>query len=177
MESPSPNNAGELLKLTDISLDYGQFRALRNIQFTLGDSEVHAIVGEHGAGKSSLGMVISGVLEPQSGLIRFDGQSYRSLTLKTARKLGIEMVHQHTLSLMEHFTVAENLFLTTVPFNRLARKHQMVYAVTAFFSAYDVDLEPRMPVKNLNLPDRIFVDILKHLYANPRVLILDEALE
>src|SRR5512136_1814552 len=126
MASPYLNNAGELLKLSNISLDYGQFRALHNIHFTLGSSEIHAIVGEHGAGKSSLGMVISGLLEPQSGLIIFDAKAYRALTLQTARKLGIEMVHQHALSLMDHFTVAENLYLTTVPFNKLAQKQKMV---------------------------------------------------
>ncbi len=177
MEYLPLNNTEELLKLTDISLDYGQFRALNNIHFTLGNSEVHAIVGEHGAGKSSLGMIISGLLAPQSGVITFDGKDYDSLTLNAARKLGIEMVHQHVLSLNERVSVAENLFLSTAPFNTLARKHKMLRSAASFLSQYKVDFDPRISVKKLNLPDRIFVDILKHLYANPRLLILDEALE
>jgi signal transduction histidine kinase/ABC-type multidrug transport system ATPase subunit len=177
MEYSHHSNARELLTLTAISLDYDQFRALNNIQFTLGHSEVHAIVGEHGAGKSSLGMIISGVLQPQSGLITFDGKEYRPLTLNTARRLGIEMVHQHKLSLSECFTVAENLFLTTASFNKLARKHEMVAAATSFLSQYEVDLDPLIPVKKLNVSERIFVDILKHIYPGPRLLILDEALE
>ena len=177
MEYPHQNNAEELLRLTNISLDYGQFRALKDIHFSLDYSEVHAIVGEHGAGKSSVGMVISGILPSQSGFITFEGKKYHSLSLNAARKLGIEMVHQHVLSLNERVTVAENLFLTTAPYNALARKHKMIEAATAFLSQYDIDLDPLIRVKNLNLPERIFVDILKHLYANPRLLILDEALE
>jgi signal transduction histidine kinase/ABC-type multidrug transport system ATPase subunit len=177
MEYSHQNNTEELLRLTNISLDYGQFRALNNIHFSLGYSEVHAIVGEHGAGKSSVGMVISGILQSQSGFITFEEKEYHSLTLNAARKLGIEMVHQHVLSLNERVTVAENLFLTTAPYNTLARKHKMLEAATAFLSQYDIDLDPLIRIKNLNLPERIFVDILKHLYANPRLLILDEALE
>ena len=78
------NNTNDLLTLVDVSLDYGQFRALKNIHFSLGYAEIHAIVGEHGAGKSSLAMIISGALKPQSGYIMFDEREYRSLTLKMA---------------------------------------------------------------------------------------------
>ena len=166
-----------LLSLTGITLNYGQFRALNNIHFTLDKSEVHAVVGEHGAGKSSLGMVISGALQPLSGVISFAGQDYPELNLNAARKMGIEMVHQHTLSLNERVTVAENLFLATAPFTALVWKRKMIQAAEAFLSQYEIDLDPLTPVKTLNLPDRIFVDILKHLYANPRLLILDETLE
>ena len=166
-----------LLQLINISLDYGLFRALRKIDFTLGSSEVHAIVGEHGAGKSSLGLIISGILEPHSGVMMFDGKPYRSFTLKTARKLGVEMVHQHMLSLNERVTVAENFLLATASFHQLLRKRKMVEAAKAFLAEYEIDIDPLIPVKDLNLPDRVFIDILKHLYARPKLLILDEALE
>ena len=177
MEFHYQNRPWEFLKLTGISLDYGQVRALKNIYLTLGYSECHAIVGEHGAGKSSLGMIVGGILKPQAGLITFEGKDYRTLTLKTAQKLGIEMVHQHTLTLNERFTVAENLFLTTAPFNTLKWKYETVKMAKALLSQYEVDIDPLIPVGQLNLSDRIVVEILKHLYTKPRLLILDEALE
>jgi ABC-type multidrug transport system ATPase subunit/two-component sensor histidine kinase len=170
-------NPKELLRLRGICLNYGQFQALKNVHFTLGYSECHAIVGEHGAGKSSLGMIINGILKPQSGSITFEGTDYRTLTLNTAQKLGIEMVHQHTLSLHERFTVAENLFLTTAPYKKLTWRYTTFQAAKALLSRYGVDIDPATKVEQLNLSDRVVVDILKHVSTQPRLLILDEALE
>ena len=110
-------------------------------------------------------------------MITVDGQAYRTLTLHTARKLGIAIVHQQILSLNERFSVAENLFLTTAPFHRLIWRQKTVRAVTDFLARYHVTLDPQLPVDQLKISDRIFVEILKQLYARPRLLILDEALE
>lgn len=175
MASQSPNSSGELLALRNITLDYGEFRALNRIHFNLAPSEIHAIVGEHGAGKSSLGMLISGILKPQSGQILFDGHTYRTLTLKTASKIGIEMVHQHSLSLNQYFSVAENLSLPNMPLFTGRKKN--IHAVQSFFSHYDVTLDPSVLVEQLNASDQVFVEILKHVYPQPKLLILDETLE
>ncbi len=178
MKDDTRTNMANLVMLSKISLDYGQFRALKDIDFTLGYSEIHAIVGEHGAGKSSLAMILAGLLKPQSGIIRFDWKEYRTFTPSMARQLKIAMIHQHTLSLNERFTVAENLFLTTGPFiERLKWKYETVQATSAFLARHEIELNPLTPVAELNLSDRILVDILKHLYRPPRLLILDEALE
>ncbi|PIE34276.1 histidine kinase [candidate division KSB3 bacterium] len=171
-------NMANLLMLSKISLDYGQFRALKQIDFTLGYSEIHAIVGEHGAGKSSLAMILAGHLKPQSGIIRFDWKEYHTLTLNMARQLKIAIIHQHTLSLNKRFTVAENLFLTTGPFvEGLKWKYETILKAREYLEQHDIDLDPMTPVAELNLSDRILLDILKHLYTPPRLLILDEALE
>jgi PAS domain S-box-containing protein len=178
MTSLSANNAGALLTLTDVTLEYGHFRALSHVKFTLGHGKVHAVVGEHGAGKSSLGQLISGVLKPQTGHIIFDGRAYRGMTINMARKLGIELVHQQILSLNEKFTVAENLFLTTAPFFRkLAWRYETLRQASAFLQQHHVDIDPLALVAELNPSDQILIDILKHIYVQPRLLILDEALE
>ena len=174
---------GELLKLQNISLNYGQFKALKNIYLTLGYSEVHAIVGEHGAGKSSLGMIINGEMKPKSGTITFDGKTYNAFTLAMTRDFGIEMVHQQTC-LNEYFTVAENLFLRSRTINHFiiknvfsSNKKRCLKAATAILSKYDIDIEPLTPLRELNFSDRTLIDTLKHIYQQPRLLILDEALE
>lgn len=177
MESLFRNNPRELLRLTGISLDYGQFRALKNIHFEMEYAEAHAIVGEHGAGKSSFGMIVSGMLKPQNGTIVFEGRNYRGLTLPTAQKLGIEMVHQNIFSLNERFTVAENLFLTMPISKKLPWKYEVWQAAKTLFEQYELDMDPMIPVQQLNLSERTLIDILKHLHARPRLLILDEALE
>ncbi len=172
------NSSAPLLTLTNISLDYGQFKALKNIHFTLGYSRVHAIVGEHGAGKSSLAMILTGLLKPQAGFISFDRKNYRFFNLKQAQNLGIAVVHQHTLSLNERFSVAENLFFTTGPFfEKTERKYETIEKAQTFLLRHKIDINPQVRVGDLNLSDRILIDILKHLYIRPKLLILDEALE
>jgi len=80
-----------VLELKSLFLNYGTVQALKNINLTFYGSEIHAIVGEHGAGKSSIGLVASGLLKPLSGRIIYNNSLYYALTLKQARKLGIEM--------------------------------------------------------------------------------------
>ncbi|GAK55594.1 histidine kinase [Candidatus Vecturithrix granuli] len=178
MDSHSPNKTGELLRLTDITLNYDHFTALNHIHLTIKQAEVHAIVGEHGAGKSSLGMILSGMLKPKSGRIVFEGREFSALTLKTALKLGIEMVYQE-VCLNEHFTVAENLFFASAAMNafRWNKKKHILQATQRLFASYGFEIDPGLPLKHLNLSDRALVDILKHIYPNPKLLILDEALE
>ena len=168
---------GELLKLTNISVGYGEFWALKNIYLTLAHAEIHAIVGEHGAGKSSLGLMLSGLVKPQIGRITFAGQDYRALTLKTALKLGIAMVQQHALALNPYFSVADNLALDSAPPYRRWRKRRSLQAAQAFLDRHHIPLDAAVRVNTLPLQERVFVDILKRIYAQPRLLILDEALE
>ena len=177
MEFPSPKS-DDLLTFAGVTLDYGQFRALNDIHFAIGASTIHAIVEEHGAGKSSLAMILNGLVKPQSGLIRFDRREYRALTVELSFQAGIRTVHQHALSLHEHFSVAENLFLTSGRFfERLSWRYKIYQRAQAFLRDYAVDIAPSTLVKDLSLSDRILVDMLKQISGRPKLLILDEALE
>ena len=178
MESHYQNKSGDLLRLVNICLDYDRTRALKHIYLELGYSEVHAIVGEHGAGKSSLGLVMSGILKPQRGAVTFEGQWYVALNVATALKLGIRMIYQQ-VRLYEEFTVAENLFLSNSRINRLLwnRKRHFLEAAKALLSEYDFDIDPATSLKNLNLSDQTVIEILKNISPQPKLLILDEVLE
>lgn len=177
--SPSvPPEADHLLELRGITLAYQTVRALKQIDLTMRPGEIHALVGEHGSGKSSLARLLSGHAKPTVGQIVFNGVSYRALTPKTALKAGIEMVHQQTLSLNTYFTVAENFSsLINTPLYHLTWKRKRNRAAQAFFDHYGIDLDPDILVERLPQADQVFVDILKHLYTGPRLLIIDEALE
>ena len=104
------NNKKSLLYLQDISLKFKEKIVLDKINLKINESEVHAIVGEHGAGKSSLCYIISGLLIPNSGKITFNHTSQHFLTQTRANQLGIELVPQNTATL-NNLTVAENLFI------------------------------------------------------------------
>lgn len=178
MASPTSDSNSNLLHLDRISLDYGRVRALSDVTLSFNRAEVHAIVGEHGAGKSSLARLISGLKNPKSGDIYFEGKPYTQLNPKLALKLGISMVHQQ-VHLNEYFTLAENLFF---PGKRIGNvvwhsKKRMNKEAEALLKKYNIDLDPTMLLKQLNLADQTLVDILKSMSKKPKVLILDEAIE
>jgi signal transduction histidine kinase/ABC-type branched-subunit amino acid transport system ATPase component len=176
-----PDQAGEnreLLRLTHVSLDYGQIVALKDVSLSLFPSKVHAVVGEHGAGKSSLGMVISGNMRPNRGCIELGSGRYDTLSTRLAHRMGIEMVHQQ-VQLNNYFSVAENIFFLDGKMRHwgmLSRK-DLIRQAEKFLSSHDFNLDPSVAVSALNLPDRVLTSILGALQKKPRLLILDEALE
>jgi signal transduction histidine kinase/ABC-type branched-subunit amino acid transport system ATPase component len=168
----------ELLRLSHVSLDYGQVEALKDVSLVLHPSTVHAVVGEHGAGKSSLGMVISGNVRPRRGHLEFADRRFDSLNPRLAHRLGIEMVYQQ-VQLNNFFSVAENIFFLSrklAPHGLLSQRN-LVRQAQSFLEAGGFTLDPLATVKNLNLPDRVLISILAALQKKPRLLILDETLE
>ena len=89
---------------------FGGVHALRGVDFELGRDEVHALVGENGAGKSTLIKILSGLVAPDAGTIRLDGQPARNDSVKAAQALGIQTIHQE-LELALPLSVAENVFM------------------------------------------------------------------
>ena len=175
---PVGEGAGSFIEFINISLNYGAAKALSHLNLAIRRAEIHAVVGEHGAGKSSLGMILCGLLKPQNGHILVNGLPYRSLNLQSARKLGIEMVQQQTLSLNPYFSIADNFTLDSRPFYKLWRKKKALQTARDFLKEWDLThINPALLVNRLGAPDQLFVDILKHLYRCPSLLILDETLE
>src|SRR5271157_4096781 len=132
----------ELLRLAHVSLDYGQIEALKDVNLSLFPSKVHAVVGEHGAGKSSLGMVISGNLKPRKGCIEFGSGKYAALSTSLAHRMGIEMVHQQ-VQLNDYFSVAENIFFLDGKMKRwgmLSRRDILRHA-EEYLSSHDFTLD------------------------------------
>ena len=157
-----------LIEVQDVFLDYGNLSVLKNINFTLNRGEIHALIGEHGTGKSSLATIISGFSTPKTGSVYFKGKKTR-LSVSSAKKNGIELVTQDN-KVFSKLSVANNIVLG---FNN--RKSEKL--VQIFFDTLGIHINPRAIVQDLSLSDRVMVDICKHIYNNPQVLILDEALE
>jgi signal transduction histidine kinase/ABC-type branched-subunit amino acid transport system ATPase component len=178
MNVKEPLSHTPLLSLKGICLDYGQISALKNINITFNNSEIHAVVGEHGAGKSSLGMVLNGRLRPTSGKILYKQNAHDFFTLDRSKAEGINMVYQQ-IQLNENFTVAENLFLTNerVAYSVYYNRKRLIRESRALLDRYGFSIDPSTPLKELNLSDRALINILKYVYDRSRVLILDETLE
>jgi signal transduction histidine kinase/ABC-type branched-subunit amino acid transport system ATPase component len=168
-----------LLRLQHIDFSRDNIRVLKGISLDLHRSEFHAIVGDHGSGKSTLGMIISGALKPAAGIILFKNESYPHFTLKKARKLNIEMASQE-IQLINYFSVTENLLIPDKVYNLfpLSKKKRLIQEeASALLSGYGFDIDPAAIINNLSLSDRMVIHILRSVYRKPDLLILDAVLE
>ncbi len=173
----SATRATEFLSVRNIRLSYGSIIALKNITMAVHKAEIHAVVGEHGAGKSSLAQVIGGFQKPDSGAISLAGRTYGGLTPDIANRHGIQIITQHN-PLVDDFSVAENIVIDRkMGVFPLVTSAGAVRRARTFIETLHVAINPTSLVRDLTRSERALVDILKHLYHDPSLLILDETIE
>jgi ribose transport system ATP-binding protein len=166
-----------LLGASGIDKRFGGVVALDGADFACEPGEIHALLGENGAGKSTMVKVLCGVHPPDAGGITYNGATITFHGPSDAVAAGIVPVFQE-LSLVPDLTVAENLFLGEEPRNRLGlidskRMNQRAGVLLSSLGFSGID--PRAVVRDLSLADRQLIEIAKALRRAPRVLILDEA--
>ncbi len=158
------------LELTGITKRFPGVLANDNVTFAVKPGEIHALLGENGAGKSTLVKMIYGIMQPDAGEIRWDGQPVVVSNPKAARKLGIGMVFQH-FSLFEALTVLENIALgmdAKIPSRELEARIREVMA------KYGLLLDPHRTVATLSVGERQRIEIVRALLLEPKLLIMDE---
>ena len=158
------------LELTGIHKRFGPVHALRGVDFLLHPGEVHALLGENGAGKSTLMHVVYGLQRADAGEIRLNGTPRRVTTPRSARSLGIGMVHQHFTS-VPALTVAENVALTAgwpvVP-------GEMRERTRALTERMGLPLDPDQRAGRLSVSLKQRLEVVKALASDARILLLDE---
>ncbi|HCG62928.1 MAG: sugar ABC transporter ATP-binding protein [Spirochaetae bacterium HGW-Spirochaetae-4] len=167
-----------LLEVEHISKNFGVVQALKDVSFPIYEGEILALVGENGAGKSTLAKIIAGVHTQSEGRIVFDGEALACKTTREARAKGIAIVLQE-FALIPHLSIAENIFLTSKEMYQQGvwQNHQkMVEETEALFkrTMIDFDLDPNEKVQNLSVAQQQYVEIVKALSTNARLIILDE---
>lgn len=158
------------LELSGITKRFPGVLANDNVSFAVRPGEIHALLGENGAGKSTLVKMIYGIMQPDSGEIRWNGQPVAVPNPKAARKLGIGMVFQH-FSLFEALTVLENIALgmdAKIPARELEARIREV------MQTYGLALDPHRTVATLSVGERQRIEIVRALLLNPKLLIMDE---
>src|SRR3954452_9790332 len=158
-----------LLEAAGITKLYGDFVANDAINLEIWPAEVHALLGENGAGKSKLVKMIYGLLQPSAGEFKWNGQPVVLASPHVARARGVGMVFQH-FSLFEQLTVAENvaLGLDSAPLAGIDEK------VAEVSRAYGLPCEPKREVGRLSVGERQRIEIVRCLLQDPRLLILDD---
>ncbi|MBV8964469.1 MAG: sugar ABC transporter ATP-binding protein, partial [Hyphomicrobiales bacterium] len=177
-ENRSENAArqGDFLILSDISKRYGGVTALENVDFACGRGKIHAVLGENGAGKSTLIKIVAGVVQPDAGTMRLEGEEVRFPSPSSANMAGVASIFQE-LSLLPDLSVADNISITSPPrrlgFIDAKAQRRRAEALLAEIGCEDVN--PLMRVRDLPLSRRQMVEIAKALGQRPQLFVLDEA--
>jgi general nucleoside transport system ATP-binding protein len=161
------------LKLVGVRKSFDGFLALNDADFEAAAGEVHALLGENGAGKSSLMNVAAGLYTPEAGRILVDGEEVVLSGPRDAMAYRIGMVHQE-FKLVRPFTVAENVLLANWRgrFGPGLREVEQQIRTQAAQLGFDID--PHSRVDELSIAERQRVEIIKVLLAGAHILILDE---
>lgn len=164
----------ELLKVNGISKSFPGVQALKDVQFELNRGEVLALVGENGAGKSSLMKILSGIYTKDSGSIFLEGQEVHIDSPKAAQDLGISIIHQE-MNLMPHLTIAQNIYIGREPRGGLfLRERALNRQAGELLQRLGINLNPNELVENLTVAKQQMVEIAKALSFDAKVLIMDE---
>jgi simple sugar transport system ATP-binding protein len=159
----------EMQKVTKI---FGELVANDHVDFQLRKGEIHALLGENGAGKTTLMRILYGLYQQTTGDIFIDGEKVTINSPKDAIRKGVGMVTQH-FALVPPMTVAENVVLgytNSFVLDQAAIEKKVGEAADQF----SLDINPKSIVRHLSVGQRQRVEILKALYRNAKVLILDE---
>jgi ABC-type sugar transport system ATPase subunit len=170
----APVSASPALEVRNLTKQFPGVLALDGVAFVLGRGEIHALVGQNGAGKSTMINVLSGMLAPDAGEIRLAGQPVSIDSTRKAIELGIATVYQE-LSLLPNLTVAQNIALGHEPRRiGLLDVAAMRAAARTALARIGVEMADDIPVGLLSLAERQLVEIAKALAQDPTVLVLDE---
>jgi len=158
-----------ILEVKDISKTFGKVKALDSVDFYLQKGVVHGLLGENGAGKSSLMNVLSGIYIPEQGTIKIQNKKIDRLNPELASSLGIGMVHQE-FRLIENFTIKDNLTLSKANiflenFKEAYLKYSEIFSLNSSYNTL---------VKDLSVGEKQKVEIMKLIFKNSAIMLLDE---
>ncbi|MFV0300595.1 MAG: sugar ABC transporter ATP-binding protein [Paracoccus sp. (in: a-proteobacteria)] len=162
-----------VLALRNVSKSFGPIEVLHGVDLALEPGEVHALIGENGAGKSTIMKILGGFLDPTGGELLLEGQPARFASGPEAEAQGVIVIHQE-FNLAPDLSVAANVFLGREP-GGFRLDHAAMRAETArLLERLHSTVPPEALIRDLSVPDRQMVEIAKALSRRARVLIMDE---
>ncbi|MBV6658592.1 MAG: sugar ABC transporter ATP-binding protein [Devosiaceae bacterium] len=172
---PGGVDARPVLSLRGIDKQFPGVKALSGVDLDLYPGEVTALVGENGAGKSTIVKVLTGIYKPDAGTVSMHDQPLHLTSAQDAVKAGIAAIHQETV-LFDELTVAENVFIGHAPRNRFgAIDHEaMRRDAAAILKRIGADINPAVRLADLGIASRHLVAIARALSAEASVVVLDE---
>ncbi len=159
----------KILEAKNISKSFGKIQALDDVNFHLYKGKIHGLLGENGAGKSSLMNILSGIYQPEKGSIIFDGEKQKKINPESAARLGIGMVHQE-FRLIENFSIKDNLTLSKAniyidDFEDAFNKYSEIFSLT---------VNQNTLISELSVGEKQKIEIIKLIFNNNNIMLLDE---
>ena len=163
-----------ILTIEGITKRFPGVVALDDVSLTIRRGEIHILLGENGAGKSSLVKILAGVYQPDAGSITFDGAAYRPQNPVDALRRGVRVVYQE-LNLLPYLSVAENIFFEHLPQRGGTVDYRRLYSqARAVLAEIGLDVSPQTLVQDLGIAQMQLIEIAKALTGDSKLLILDE---
>ena len=163
-----------LLKTQKLTRRFPGVVALKEVDFDLQAGEVHALVGENGAGKSTMINIIAGVLQPSGGNVILDGSQVVLQNPSDAQNAGISVIFQE-FNLIPHLSVAENIFINREPTkNGFIDFRKMNSQSVEVLGRLNIDIDPKLPVSSLLIAQQQLVEIARGLAFGTKVIVMDE---
>ncbi|MFC4352680.1 sugar ABC transporter ATP-binding protein [Fodinicurvata halophila] len=160
--------------LAGVSHRFGPVQVLFDLDFDLRPGEVHALIGENGAGKSTAMKILCGYLTPSEGTVMLDGQSVRLSSVEQAEAHGLAMIHQE-FNLADQLTVVQNIFLGRERCRGPFLDHRAMRAETrALLDQLQCRVDVDATTRDISVSDKQMVEIAEALSKNARVLVMDE---
>ncbi len=159
----------KILEAKNISKSFGKVQALNDVNFFLYKGKIHGLLGENGAGKSSLMNILSGIYQPEKGSIIIEGEKQNKLNPDLASKLGIGMVHQE-FRLIENFTIKDNLTLSRANIYI----NDFEEAFNRYSEIFSLSVSPDSLISQLSVGEKQKIEIMKLIFNNNKILLLDE---
>jgi len=163
--------------MESITKEFPGVKALSNVSIKVGECEVLGLLGENGAGKSTMVNILGGVLKKDSGTIVIDGKEVDFKNPIDAQKTGVAFIHQE-LSLFTHLSVAENIFINSFDplkgFPIIYDKKTLTDKTKAILEMLSAKIKPSTIVRNLTMGQRQLVEIARAVSLNAKIIIFDE---
>ena len=175
-DTRSPPKGGEpVLFLNGVSKSFPGVRALNDVSFTLRAGEVTALVGENGAGKSTIVKILTGIYSPDAGEIVVGGLQRKFQSPRDSWAAGIAAIHQETV-MFDELSVAENIFMGHMPGQKsgFVDWPQMRQRTAGLLKSIDADFDPDDKLKQLSVAQKHMVEIARALSHEASVIIMDE---
>lgn len=164
-----------LISARGISKQFATIEVLRDVDLDLQRGEIHALLGENGAGKSTFAKILAGVHRPSRGTLMLNGELVEIPNPLAAQKLGISLIHQEPISFPD-LTVAENLVMGRTHGGPLGRVpwSQMTRDANRLMALLGVKIDVSLPMRGLSIADQQMVEIARAVDSDSRLIIMDE---
>ena len=175
MSNTATTPSAPALELRTISKAFGAVVALANASLRLESGSIHALVGENGAGKSTIVKIIAGLYQRDTGDFDLEGESVDFTSTAQSKAAGIAVIYQEP-TLFPDLSVTENIFMGRQPRGRLGRidRKAMRTEVVGLFERLGVRIDPDRPAEGLSIADQQIIEIAKAISLDAKVLVMDE---